>query len=163
MTDTALYRESGLDFHLDPELVFRPEELSGKGFQGVPACDFIWRREPGWLEIVEVKNTVPKNAYDLRHALNRLREQYLHGLLIWLAGAFGRHGSRTNLPEALQGGEAAVLKARFILIVAGLQARHLPEFQQHLRKQLQSLTRSFAMEQPLVLGEDEARRRLPIS
>lgn len=163
MAEQEPFRESGLEFHLDPERVFRPEAPPGKGYQGVPACDFVWQRKPGWVEIVEVKTTIPRDARDLRDNLRHLREQYLHGLLLWLAAAFGRHGSGVMPPEALQGREAAVLKARFVLVVSGLQARHLPDFQQALRGHLQGLTRAFAMEQPLVLDEDQARQKLPVT
>jgi len=152
------YPESGLVFRFSNTRLFKPDTASGKGLQGVKGCDFVWRKAPDKLFIVEVKSSAPRGGHDLQIYLEKVATQFLHGALLWLAALSGRHAERITLPEKLQGMEALQATPRLILVVNGLRKAHAGPLRDALQRHVGATCRAFAMEQPLVLDADSASR-----
>ena len=164
MAEPIAFPESGLTFSLDPERVFRPEEIPDKGYQGVRGCDFVWMRNERCVEIIEVKSSLAQGSEERNQNLADIRSQYLHSLLLWLSAALGRQPSdKVALPSSLSSPSALRATPRFLLVVSGLSAAELASQQDAFQRLLHPVVRAFAMYPPLVLGYDKARQKLPIT
>ena len=156
------HTESGLVFRFKASDVFKPDTIPQRGFKSVKGCDFIWRKSPSTLFIVEVKASAPSGHEALDSYLTKIATQFLHGILLWIAALSGRHQDKFSLPEGLATWDALQARPRLILVVSGLSRADADPLQSAMQKHLGGTCRAFAMEQPLVLCPDNAERYLPV-
>ena len=160
-----VYRESGLDFRFDSDQLFKPDDVPGKGMQGVKGCDFIWRRN-GTIEVIEVKSSAPVvgDEKNLREYIDGITDQYISSILMWFAAMSGRHAGRIRLSHRLGGQEALSAKPRRVLIVRRVRTTdELNAIQDAIQRALRSTCRALDINQPIALDGPRARQHFPIA
>lgn len=155
------FQESGLRFLFDTERIAKPDALPQKGLQGVRGCDFIWRKSPDKVWLIEVKSSAPRSGPELGGYLDELRDKFIHSLLLWLARGAGRH-AHIVMPGALTASEAYRATPQCVLVVSGLPDSSLFELQNALQRTLRPICRAFDMPPVLAIGAERAARHFTL-
>jgi hypothetical protein len=157
-----VFHESGRRFRFPAGQVFKADAVAGKGLQGVKGCDFVWKKRTNQVWVIEVKTSAPRAGDRLDAYMGDIVTQFLHGTLVWLAGAHGRHTGRFTLPKSLKSTSALKAKPRLVLVVMDLPQRHAQNLQLALQTRVRAACRAFDMDQPQVLSGEAIERKLPV-
>jgi len=148
-------------FLFDDQKVFLPEKETGnKNIQNVKACDFIYlfqRKRHHELCFVEAKTTAPYQKNPLQEYLQQIHDQFSHALLFYMSLVLGRQNIETStLPSEMKKWRSLKGKISLVLVVRKHKKEWLQQLQEALRNEMKGITRSFAIQDVLVVNEQIA-------
>lgn len=155
------FEESGMVFLFDDQKVFLPEkETAVKNIQHVKACDFIClykRKRRHELCFIEAKSSAPYETESLQDYLQKVHDQFCHGLLFFMSLLLGRQSfTSPNIPPAME--KLTLLEDRilFVLVVCRHRKEWLQNLQEALRNKLKGISNAFAIQDVMVVNEQIA-------